>query len=119
MSESNVIEFPIRGHLLDANHERLRKFFELVADAAEKHGVVTYTVAALHSPYDGATEGCVHADSRGIQNSIDGVWVDETLGAMSEVIDELWMALQDKVNKNIDAHEASDAAKAAREDEPS
>jgi hypothetical protein len=112
MSEGGkVIEFPVKGHILDDNHEKLRKFFSLVEEAAHETGIIAYTIAALHAPDEESDKGCVHTDVMGMQNSLDGEWVEDTIDVMSEAIDSTWHALIHKVAQNIEDHEASDASK--------
>jgi len=117
MSESNVIPFPTKGNIADDKHTRLRKFFDLVAEAADECEVLAYTCAALHAPDPDSEAGCVHTDTAGMADSIDGPWVEQAIEVMSESIDASWHAVIHKVEKNIRDHEASDAAKAAAGDE--
>lgn len=112
----NVIDFPTRKSLLDDNHARLRRFFDLVAEAADESGIIAYTISALHQPDETKTTGCIHSDVRGMEDSVDGEWVDDTLECMSESMDAVWTVLQDAVRKNIEEHEASDAAKDERDE---
>lgn len=109
--EGKVIEFPVKGHIEDARHERLRTFFAKVEEFAHQQGIIAYTIAALHAPDEDSEKGCVHTDVMGMQNSCDGEWVEDTLDIMSEAIDSTWHALIHKVAQNIEEHEASDEAK--------
>jgi hypothetical protein len=109
--EGKVIEFPVKGHILDDKHEKLRKFFALVEEAAHEQGIIAYSITTLHAPDEESEKGCVHTDVVGMQHSCDVEWVEDTLGIMSESIDSTWHALVHKVEKNAEEHEASDATK--------
>ena len=118
MSESNVVPLIVKPNIDDPKHARLRRFFDLVAEAADECGVIAYTVTALHAPDPDAEGGCIHTDVAGLADSIDGEWVEATLEAMSDATAAVWTAVMRKVEQNIEDHAASDAAKAAKEDEP-
>ena len=108
MSDSNVIEFPRKGHLEDAKHARLRNFFDTVRETAKNNAIDAYTVVALHAPDADSSKGCVHGDVLGLQDSIDLDWLHTTLGVMSETIDDLWHATHARVEQNVIDHAESD-----------
>ena len=82
---SNVI--PLRPGLSDADHTRLRLFFDEVSEAAHRHDVLAYVVSAMHAPDD--ERRCTHADGFLVAEKKAGVTFETSAESLIDVATRL------------------------------